>query len=85
MLSPYRIQPNITNKRSKIISNTTLDNNSHRQHDLKRPQMTSNYLKTTSNELVKNLKKTFGKVVQILKLTIIFLMKFFRILAYKWN
>ena len=38
MLSPYRFQPNITNKRSKKASNTNLDNNSHRECDLKRAQ-----------------------------------------------
>ena len=47
MLSPYKIQPNITSKRSKKVSNTTLDNNSHREHDFKRPQMTSLNLKQT--------------------------------------
>ena len=41
MLSPYRTQSNVTNKRSKRVSKTNLDNNSHREHDLKRPQMTS--------------------------------------------
>ena len=56
MLSPYRIHPNTTKKRSKKVLNTILDNNSHREHDLKRPQLTSNDLKTTSNEPVK-LKK----------------------------
>ena len=44
MLSPYRIQPNNTNKRTKKVSNTNLDNNSHREHNFKRPQMTSNDL-----------------------------------------
>ena len=44
MLSPCRIQPNITNKRLKNVSKTNLDNNSHREHDLKRPQLTSNDL-----------------------------------------
>ena len=53
MLSPYRIHPNTTNKRSKKVSNSNLDNNSRREHDLKRPQFTSNDLKTTSNEPVK--------------------------------
>ena len=51
MLSPYRIHPNNTNKRTKIAENTNFDNNSHHEHDFK---MTSNDLKTTSNELVKN-------------------------------
>ena len=54
MLSPYRIHPNTTIKRSKNVSNTKLDNNSHREHDLKKPQLTSNDL--TSNEPVKNEK-----------------------------
>ena len=31
-----------TNKLSKKVSNTNLDNNSLREHDLKRPQLTSN-------------------------------------------
>ena len=41
MLSRYRIQSKIINKRSKKVSNTTLDNSSHRECDLKRPQMGS--------------------------------------------
>ena len=44
MLSPYRIQPNNTNKQTKKASNTNSDNNSHRDNDFKRPQMTSNDL-----------------------------------------
>ena len=47
MLSPYSIQPNITNIRTKKVSNTNLNNNLHRELDVKRPQMTSQYLKTT--------------------------------------
>ena len=47
MLSPYRINPDNTNKRTKKPSNTNSDNNLHREHDLKRPQTTSNDLKTT--------------------------------------
>ena len=47
MLSPYRIQPNNINKRSKKASNTNFNNNSHHEPDGKRPQKTSNYLKTT--------------------------------------
>ena len=56
ILSLYRIHTNNTNKRSEKVSNTNLDNTSHRGHDLKRPQLTSNDLKTTSNEPVKNKK-----------------------------
>ena len=49
MLSPYRINPNNTKKRSKKAK---IDNNS----DLKRPQMNSNDVKTTSNESIQNKK-----------------------------
>ena len=51
MLSPYRINPNNIKKRPKKAE---IDNNG----DLKRPQMTSNDLKTTSND---NNKKTKTK------------------------
>ena len=44
MLSPYRIQANNTNKRTKKASKTNLDNKSHRDHDFKRPQLTSSDL-----------------------------------------
>ena len=37
ILSPYRIPPNNTNKRRQKISNTNLDDNSHRERDVKRP------------------------------------------------
>ena len=40
MLSPYRINPNNSNKRTKKASNTTFNNESHREPDNKRPQMT---------------------------------------------
>ena len=42
-LSPYRISPNNVKKRSKKVK---IDNND----DLKRPQLTSNDLKTSSND-----------------------------------
>ena len=51
MLSPYRINPNNVKKQQK---KTKIDNNG----DLKRPQMTSNDLKRTSND-----KKTKSKNV----------------------
>ena len=51
MLSPYRINPNNTKKRSKKAKIDDIG-------DLKRPQMTSNDLKTTSND-----KKTRSKNV----------------------
>ena len=67
MLSPYRIQPNNTNTRTKKASNTNFDNNSHHDLDLKRPQMTSNNLKATSNETVENKKNKLkgGLIIQI--------------------
>ena len=49
MLSPYRISPNNTKKRSK---KTKIDDIG----DLKRPQMTSNDLERNSKEQVKNKK-----------------------------
>ena len=50
MLSPYRNSPNNVKKRSKKAKIDDIG-------DLKRPQMTSNDIKTTSNETVKNKKK----------------------------
>ena len=50
MLSPYRINPNNTNKRTKNVKNNDFDDNSHTNNDLKRPQMTSNDLKTTQTK-----------------------------------
>ena len=38
MLSPHRINPNNTNKRTKKTSNTTFDHNSHPDSDVKRPR-----------------------------------------------
>ena len=59
MLSPYRINSNNTNKRTKKASNTNFDNNSQTNHEVKRPQTTSNDLKPTSdNEPVRKIKKT---------------------------
>ena len=61
MLSPYRINPNNTNKQTKRVKNTAFDNDSHHELDVKRPQMTSIDLKrpqSTSNE---NSKKTKTK------------------------
>ena len=40
MLSPYRINPNNSNKRTKKVKNTDFDNNSHHEADVKRPQRT---------------------------------------------
>ena len=49
MLSPYRINPNNAKKRTKKPKIDDIG-------DLKRPQMTSNDVKTASNETVKNKK-----------------------------
>ena len=52
MLPPYRINPNINNKRNKNVSNTIIDNTSSHENDVKRPQMTSNEtVKNKKNEL----------------------------------
>ena len=45
MLSPYKNNPNNTNKRTKKASNGNFDNNSHHESNVKRPHMTSNDLK----------------------------------------
>ena len=53
MLSPYRINPNITNKRTKKASNTTnFNNNSHCEPDVKRTQMTSKDLKKQKQKTI---------------------------------
>ena len=58
MLSPYRINPNNVKKQPK---KTKIDDIG----DLKRPQMTSNDVKTTLNETVKNKKnKIKGGAIQ---------------------
>ena len=44
MLSPYRIPPIITNKRSKKVLNTSFDKSWSPKRDLKRLQLTSNHL-----------------------------------------
>ena len=61
MLSPYRIQSNITNKRTKKTKNTDFDNNSHHESDIKRPQMTSNDLKRPQLVSNENSKQTKTK------------------------
>ena len=58
MLSPYRFSSNITNKRRQKISNANLDDISNREHDLKRPQMTSKesflYIETVKRKIKTN-------------------------------
>ena len=50
MLSPYRIQSNNINKRIKKGKNINSDNDSHHENDVKRPQITSNDLKSTQTK-----------------------------------
>ena len=52
MFSPYRINPNNVKKRSKKAK---IDDNG----DFKRPQMTSNDLKTSSNDKKNKIEKQF--------------------------
>ena len=59
-LSPYRIQPNITNKRTEKTSNTHFDNDPHGKLDIKRPQ-------TISNDVVEPETKTKSSKKIILK------------------
>ena len=61
MLSPYRIQPITINKRTKEASNTKFDNNSHRDHDLKSPQMTSNDRVKPDTNTESTIKRTPNK------------------------
>ena len=44
MISPYRINPNNTNKRTKRVKNANFDGNTSSTNDLKRPRLTSNDL-----------------------------------------
>ena len=56
MLSPYRINPNNTNKRIKKVSNTNFDNNLQLNPDVKRPQMTSRQPQTNQLKIKNKLK-----------------------------
>ena len=61
MLSLYRIQRNIIKKRSKKVSNTNLDNNSHRELDLKGHQLTSSELVKPETKTESFMKRTSFK------------------------
>ena len=54
MLSPYRINPNNTNKRTKKTSNTNFDINSQHDSDFKRPRLSSNDFRTNTKSNKKN-------------------------------
>ena len=59
MLSPYRINRNNTNKRTKKAKNTNFDDDSHHEAEVKRLRKTSNDFKrsqSTSNENSKKAK-----------------------------
>ena len=90
LLSPYRVQSNVTNERTKITSNTHLDNNSHRECDLKKPQLTSNDLvipetvERISNRRNKNIRKA-GSVQGIVEVSDKHLDEFSIIITLKWN
>ena len=64
MVSPYRINPNNTNKRMKKTSNNNSDNNLPCEPEVKRPQITSNGLKTTRTN---NKNINFLKTVSMLE------------------
>ena len=65
ILSPYRIHSNNTDKRRKKISNSNFDINSHRDLDLKRPQMSLNDLKIPQS--TSNVKSLTNKIKNVLK------------------
>ena len=50
MLSSHRIQSNSIKKRTKKASNTNFNNDSHREPDVKRPQMTLKQHKQIQNQ-----------------------------------
>ena len=57
MVSPYKVNPNNTNKRTKKASNTIFNSSSHREPDVKRSQMTLNDLKITQRNTKSNNEK----------------------------
>ena len=61
MLSPYRISPNTTNKRTKKVKNTDFDNNSRNEAEVKRAQMTSNDRKRPNENSEKTKTKNNSK------------------------
>ena len=61
MLSRYRVQRNITKKPSKKVSNKIHDDNPHREHDLKRPILTSSDLVKPDTNIESIIKRTPNK------------------------
>ena len=88
MLSPYRIQPKNTNKRTKKASNTKFDKNSHSDLYMKRLQMTSIDLKTTqtntkSNRKIENILKA-GSMHEHVEINEHYLDEILQKTIYKW-
>ena len=79
LLSPYSIQSNNINKRIKKAKNTNSDNESQPKHDKKRPQMTSNELKTTQTKSDKKNKDILkaGSVQQNIEINEHYLVEIF--------
>ena len=63
ILSPCKIHPNNTDKRTKQVKNTNFDNNSHREHHLERRQKTSNEFKRPQAISNENSKKVKTKII----------------------
>ena len=87
MLSPYRINPNNNNKRTKKVEKTNFDNDSQPNHNDKRPQMTSNDLKITqtkSNKRNTNVLKA-GSVQQNIEINEHYLDEILQKIFLKWN
>ena len=61
MLSPYRINQNNGEKRTKKALNADFDNNSYHEADIQRPQLTLNDLKRPQSTSSENSKKTKTK------------------------
>ena len=67
MLSPFRIQPNSTNKQQKMTSNLNSNNDIHSDLDFKRPQMISNDPKRPQSTQAKMLNRLKTKRKSIVK------------------
>ena len=68
MISPYRINPNNSNKRIKKAKHTNFDEKTSPNNDQKRPQMTSNDLtkpeSTSNGKKIKTKNNLKGGLVQ---------------------
>ena len=57
LFSPYRTNPNNTEKQPKKVKNTDFDDESHHESDVKRPQMTSKDLNRHQMKIVRKRKQ----------------------------